>query len=156
MVMNYSSYLQEWGWKKGEREEYIHMVFASARSPSLQTRLICCLSVPMAGLQETVATSPAGLSWWDVLRVTGWSWAQYFGGLSLVPNHQSRQPDRFSTLNLHGLCCLGGANQLEILQIGSVESFSMPNRKASSPAIERSCSELWLPDLPGRLGSAPW
>lgn len=132
------------------------MVFASARSPSLQTRLICCLSIPMAGLQETVATSLVGLSRWDVPWVTGQSWVQCFGGLSLVPNHQSRRTAGFSTLNLQSLCYLRSANRLEILQIGSVESFSMPNRETSSTTTERSCSDLWLPDLPGRLGSAPW
>lgn len=92
---------------------------------------------------------------WTVPWVVGRSWACYFGGLLLGALPQIQPASQIVCLYLQDFCYLGGANQLEILQIGPVEIFSMLNREGSSPTVQTSCSGLWLPDLPGRLGSAP-
>lgn len=44
--------------RESEREHYILMVLASAYSPSLQMRLICCLWIPVHQPQEAVAVQP--------------------------------------------------------------------------------------------------
>lgn len=56
-------------------------------------------------------------------------------------------------LYLQDLCYLGGANQLEILQTESVEIFlSVLKREGSSPTVQTSCSELWLPEPARQAG----
>lgn len=53
---SYSSYLQERRWKGTVKERAIYVwCLPLVHSPSLQMRLICCLSVPMHRPQEAVA-----------------------------------------------------------------------------------------------------
>lgn len=55
--------------------------------------------------------------------VVGRSWACYFGGLLLGALPQIQAAGQIVCLYLQDFCYLGGANPLEILQIGPVEIF---------------------------------
>ena len=137
--------------RKSEREDYICMVLASVYSPSLQIRLICCLLIPVHWPQEAVATQPSV-------------------ALPVGPCLK-RQDGAGRSISVGCPWCPAAnpGSQLDFLPLPP--GFVLPWRcKPTGNPADRISGDFFhdeqrrvlthnsdeLPDLPGRLGSAPW